>query len=173
MNQTGKATQLPATYPDSNFWGNTNQVTFRNERDYFLAKACYHEAAHLAVLRHFGGDGIMFIWERDEPPRHEYPFLGKVAITDHRRLTPHRLKLVALAGTVAEYLARDLEFDAVDIYEMVECGAESLSDSDAEMAGNYTARDFYKVAGLLETIWPKVEQIASDAIAQFEVGIAA
>lgn len=86
-------------------------------------RACYHEAGHLAVLRHFGGTGDATVHHPDfRGPRHNNIFTGQVRVF-HPGATsgdPSAKRVFGMAGALAALLLGDPEMGEMDAEEQLE-----------------------------------------------------
>ncbi|MEQ6886464.1 hypothetical protein [Salicola sp. Rm-C-2C1-2] len=122
---------------------------------------CYHEAAHLAALKYFGGDG--FIRINPEPdtsdPINQSCFNGSVIVAEDAA-TPWHRRIVGLAGAIGEMMLHDPEMTADDFIDAHAVGDSGLSPTDAEKAGEFTEIDVETTIRVLRDRWDTVEHYA-------------
>ncbi|MEX2454994.1 MAG: hypothetical protein WD470_09835 [Rhodospirillaceae bacterium] len=132
-----------------------------------LRKLAYHEAGHLVVLDHFGVGGSIEIWDVYEPGldyMRENTWQGTTRFYG-RPKAPGAMKLVGLAGVIAEYLVDDPEQYLDEL--AVDMNMEEGSESDRKNAGDYVDADIDAAATLLRSRWQDVVQIAECEIAKW------
>lgn len=135
-----------------------------------LMNACHHEAGHLVALTLLGGDGFMEVY-----PTHTRNLKKEAAFTGKTRLVkstthPADMKIVALAGVVAETVLHEPEVQGFEILESLMYESLLLSPSDADIAGEYTEEDVEAALCLVRENWQRVVVLAEAEAAKFSGG---
>lgn len=125
-----------------------------------LHSAAIHEAGHSVIAAHFGvpthaelrknasgGEDVNWVggWTR---------MFGKPSSAEAARV-------IGLAGVVAEAYAADDRVDGGEIADYLALGVMALSETDAGMAGGWTADDVERCLGLVRDAWPEIERQAA------------
>lgn len=139
---------------------NANEETaFARYLEHDVRKASIHEAAHIVIARRYG------VWAQAYlvPTGTLDPFKEKsiVGQTMFGSLDSHRTKMVCLAGTIAEELEADPDLVGSQMFEALDDGILSLSESDAKGAGDYTVKDLDDCIELLRGAWKEIEEEAA------------
>lgn len=129
---------------------------------------CFHEAGHLVALYHFGHEGHIRI-KRETPDT----ITGYVSCKRSDLIDPWKRRVVGLAGRVANMIQwrneSAVEMDNPDDHHIdpreiahdfmlsAGIGLIDLSESDAELAGNFEWQDVYATAVILKHKWDAVE----------------
>lgn len=148
-----------------------------------LRRACFHEAAHAALLRLFGGVGAAKVWRNGSEAAaageekawcgqlQVFGWPGAVEIADDvrarlgivRQPPSSWRRLVGLAGLVAESML-DGQDDPYEIVEAVKVARVfgEMSATDAELIGDEVdVAEVDQVIGLLSERWADVAAEAS------------
>jgi hypothetical protein len=128
-----------------------------------LHRACLHEAAHVVIARLYGAAEVNARVDPTETsdPIAEKTFVGSTQFCLPDGLDRDHRRMIALAGTVAEELAGDSEIDGFVLLDYLECGDVLLSETDAKLAGSYSAADLDRCIALVRHAWPQVLAEAS------------
>lgn len=123
-----------------------------------LRRVAIHEAGHATVASHFGIGGeirIQPLTHRAEEGVFHFTgcHLGRRSPSDE-----HARCLYGLAGVAAE--AVEGHWDSVAPVLM----RAMMSQSDADLAGDFTERQVIETVGLLKWLWPEVEIRATTAM---------
>jgi len=134
-----------------------------------LRTTCVHEYAHLVVARGFGACGFVTIariaWhDGAEGWCGCFQLFGE--------LTDEEWRIVALAGTIAEWIDMRVECDAGSLFESLQ-RPRALSDSDARLARGYDAGDVERCLRLVTMSWREIETQATERAASVEANQAA
>ncbi|MBC8748526.1 MULTISPECIES: hypothetical protein [Paraburkholderia] len=139
--------------------------------------ATIHEAAHLVILRRFGGIGHAYVWRNTSGNREEKAWRGVCSIVatpgqiDWSHL-PVRVRpkkstkwrvFVGLAGVAAECMANDVNGDAADgLFNFVNFEDEGeISGSDRDLIGGHVSWHMCKrMIAMLREHWSEIEQEA-------------
>lgn len=127
-----------------------------------LGCVCLHEHAHQAVARAFGACGFVRIrsmYREDGPPCYAGAFQM------HGELDERAWCVVALAGSIAEWIAECPSIDVDAIVARLACSPSPLSAVDADLAAGYREDDVLACVELLRTGWGA---LLRDAIEQAE-----
>jgi hypothetical protein len=111
-----------------------------------LARVCLHEYAHLVVARALGACGYVRI--RLGPNG----FAGAFHMHDHASLDERAWRVVALAGTLAEWLDDAPRLDVADACERL-ARPMALSHEDATLGAGHDAHDVRRCLHLLREHW--------------------
>jgi len=133
------------------------------ERD--LKIASYHEAGHLTVIRHFGGNGFVLIKPTfTNDIKFEKAFIGHVEFQNISENPMHRA-LIGSAGFISECILAGLDInDALDLWDT---DYHDLSDSDKKFTLNMSDDLFCEAFLLVKNVWSQVEAEASRNITMF------
>ena len=121
-----------------------------------LLATCLHEYAHLAAARHFGATGFVRISRVDAARPSwfgRFQLFGELAADEWR--------VVALAGVVAELLAREGSLDAAHTAACLAHDPALLTGADGQLARGYGIEDVARCLAIVKRAW---REIASDAI---------
>lgn len=130
-----------------------------------IFEACVHEAGHLWMLRKFGGDGYIEIFQNPIYSALEKDVLGRVVCTT-QPMNIHQTKrtniLVGLAGHCAElmYFDPNTEWLACELEEFWEFDYHAISESDRNLTNNVTFNDFDECAELIKEGYSEILSIA-------------
>jgi len=132
--------------------GTCDDLAYAHKRDLLLA--CIHEYAHMIVARHLGIHGFVKIARNGSGGELERHFGG--TFTRFADGNTHQKRMIGLAGTVAEHVYCDPAIEAFQIADFLECGADELSISDADISGDYTAADIEECLVLVKLLWATI-----------------
>jgi len=147
-----------------------------------LIKASIHEAGHLAVLWHFGGDGTITLVRVHDGLDVNRSVVGRCSISrapwsaifNEEAITGrHRRqgKIVHLAGLVAETyfeaLTDGYELDAAEFMDYLGGGIISLSQTDAEGTGRVTFKLVEETISVVRELWPDILSTAKESVEEF------
>ncbi|MCG3884101.1 hypothetical protein I3271_05325 [Photobacterium leiognathi] len=130
-----------------------------------LFETCIHEAGHLFVLRHFGGDGYIEIFDNPINTELEKDILGRVRCTKQPLKIHQTTKtniLVGLAGHCAELLHfnPETEWLAYELQDFWEYEFDSISNSDRNLTKHAVFDDFFDCADLITNNYGEILDIA-------------
>lgn len=123
-----------------------------------LAQVCLHEYAHLVVARALGACGFVRI-ARATVADGSVQAAGAFHL--HGDLDDREWRIVALAGTLAEWLAEAGALHADDACRRLAAGGV-LSPSDAALAAGHDDDDVRRCLALLGEHWPQVVREAHE-----------
>lgn len=127
-----------------------------NSDDWHLVATVYHECGHAAAARVFGE----LSWIKITSPRS-----GICQRTDDQYWPAERVRTFALAGPVAEHLAKyGLWTPDAHLQDCIH--TPSLSTSDRIQAGNFGAADLVACAALARRCWSAIQAEASEVLAR-------
>ncbi len=137
-----------------------------------LFETCIHEAGHLFVLRHFGGDGYIETLENPTKTKIEKDVLGRVICTKQPTKPNQTRKtnvLVGLAGHCAEliHLNPDTEWLANELEDFWEYDYDAISDSDRKLTEHAVFDDFCDCADLIKDNYTSILAIAEIQYAKY------
>lgn len=118
-----------------------------------LERVCLHESAHCVVARALGASGFVRIARVVDGGAGEPRYAG--AFQMHGDLGERDWRVVALAGTIAEWIHADAALDARAITRRLR-SPQALSPVDARLAGGFDAADVERCLALLRVHWPVV-----------------
>lgn len=133
-----------------------------------LRRVCLHEYAHLAVARAFGASGFVRIRRVANDVRAPPRFAG--AFQMHGDLDERAWHVVALAGTIAEWLADAPSLDEAAILARLGEEADALSPVDACLAAGWDATDVRECIRRLRSAWLELMRDADERAATIEAG---
>lgn len=123
-----------------------------------LRRACLHEFAHREVARLLGVNGHVRIDRNPHGGIEEFHFSGCFHLS--HGADARSLRLIALAGCVAEHLDDDHHFEGWQLIEALDAGEVGLSATDANLAGDFDEQDVDESAGLVLQAWESIERAA-------------
>lgn len=124
-----------------------------------LRRVCIHEFAHQEVARHFGADGHVRIHDNPNGGIDERYFGGSFhRLTD---VDVRSKRLIALAGTVAETLDDTPDLEGWQLVEWLDGGLDELSESDADIAGDFDEHDIDECIAVALSVWQEIERHAA------------
>ena len=130
-----------------------------------LRAACVHEYAHLVVARQFGACGFVTVAriggrEHDVQRWHgRFQLFGELGDDEWR--------IVALAGTIAEWVDAHAAFDTASLLAALRRPG-TLSASDASLACGYGADHVERCLRIVTMAWHEIETQASERAASIE-----
>ena len=127
-----------------------------------LRRTCIHEYAHEVVARHFGAPSYVTITANPHGSIEDKFYSGQCAIC--AKLATQQIRLVCLAGIIAEHIDSDRLADADDLADWFMGGKLTLSDTDAVGAGAYKLRDVKRCVSLVKELWPEIESAVRIAV---------
>jgi len=123
-----------------------------------LKKVAFHEAGHLLLLKHFGGNGDIEIKPTyTKNIRFNSGFVGHVRVLD-KIDEPKEKALMGISGYISELILQGL--DIIDAVDMWEINYDELSETDKELTRNMTDEAFM----LVKKLWSKIEKVALSEI---------
>jgi len=153
-------------------------MTMQEQETYFLRKAALHECGHALVIRHFGLEGLPMIWRNTSDNLDEEKlWLGRT-ICNFRRPSALRLRRIAIAGLLAEYIDKigsttgcdGLYLDGL-LTESFDENYDELgvwSKTDWDGAQGWTSQDVFAVVRILKRNWKlllgEANRLMSDAV---------
>jgi hypothetical protein len=136
------------------------------DRESDLARVCLHEYAHLVVARQLGAMGFVRVARifasRDAGPH----FAGRFEL--HEPLGADQLRMVALAGSIAEIVEPTPSIGPADVAARLASGPSRLSGADATLAAGYVADDVARTLSLVRELWPMIRDEAAARCAELE-----
>ena len=128
-------------------------------------ETCIHEAGHLFVLRYFGGDGYIEIFDNPTKTKYDKDTLGRVVCTKQPTKENQIRRtniLVGLAGHCAELMNfdPDSEWLANDLEDFWDYDYEAISNTDRTLTENVSFDDFEDCATLIQANYPEILAIA-------------
>jgi hypothetical protein len=130
-----------------------------------LRAACMHEYAHLVVARQFGACGFVTVAriagrEHDAQRWHgRFQLFGELGDDEWR--------IVALAGTIAEWIDAQAAFDTASLLAALKRPG-TLSPTDASLAHGYGADDVERCVRIVTMAWHEIEMQATERAASIE-----
>ena len=121
-----------------------------------LLATCLHEYAHLAVARHFGATGFVRVSRVAAAPP---SWLGRFQLFGE--LADDEWRVVALAGAVAELLAREAAPDAAHTAARLARDPALTTGTDGQLARGYDIADVARCLSIVKRAW---REIVSEAV---------
>jgi hypothetical protein len=137
---------------------------FGREADKLL-RTCIHEYAHEAVALHFGATCSVRIWNAETGIEGHRGYGGHCAIYWLRSKRRSAVRLVGLAGMVAEAIVDCPEINVHDLADYYQERFCDMSESDSRLAGRVTRRDLRECLALVRQLWPRIQENAQREIA--------
>jgi hypothetical protein len=130
-----------------------------------LARVCLHEYAHLAAARAFGACGFVRIRRIAVPAGEPAQYSGSFQM--HGELGEWQWRVVALAGTLAEWMHDGAGLAVADVVARLAAGS-ALSPQDARLGDGYDDDDVRCCLELLDAQWDWLCREASQRAAEIE-----
>lgn len=149
-------------------------MTHEELRAFDLRIAAYHEAGHAVVARRLGYFAFAMVIPN---PGHEHePGHGAASFwggrTHRTDPIPHptHLRMIGLAGPVAEFLIDDDDgcLEAWDVMDHLEYEADTISETDRRSMDGYTYEDVERTVALVREAWAEIESYAAELVAEGE-----
>lgn len=137
-----------------------------------LMRASIHEHAHLALIEKFGSHGSVSLWRNPNGGEEEKCFSGRCHFR-RDALDPHALRIVGLAGQLAEdvwtgWLDMHDDEDVEDYFDNFDLDTiHSLSATDGALIGPLELSLFLDTAAALRSVWPVVLRRAELEVEDF------
>ncbi len=119
-----------------------------------LERVCLHEYAHCVLACALGAAGFVRIARVLDAAPAAVRYAG--AFQMHGALADRDWRIVALAGTLAEWLADDPALDAAAAHGRLAGEAGALAASDAALAAGFDLCDVQRCLALLREHWHAV-----------------
>jgi hypothetical protein len=126
-----------------------------------LARTCIHEHGHLVVAQSLGAAGFVRLMRiAAATPGEAAGYAGSFQL--YGDLDEREWRVVALAGTLAEWIAEGVDSDAI-LLDRLRDRPDALPATDARLASGYDEEDVRDCAALLRRRW---SDLADDARAR-------
>ena len=130
-----------------------------------LERVCLHEYAHWCVARALGACGFVRVTRLTA--RNETPTRYAGAFEMHGELGEREWRVVALAGTIAEWIHGAPAIAVDDVMLRLAAGG-ALSPQDADLARGYDRDDVERCMALLREHWVALLGDAAGRVAEIE-----
>ncbi len=126
-----------------------------------LARTCIHEHGHLVVAQSLGAAGFVRLMRIATAGQGEAAgYAGSFQLFGD--LDEREWRVVALAGTLAEWIAEGVDSDAI-LLDRLRDRPGALPETDARLAFGYDEHDVRDCAALLRRRW---SELADDTLAR-------